>query len=309
MAKSNKNSEVHLLTRLSDLEKLALKKGRKKVAVAVAHDEHCLEAVCAVMKKGIIESILIGSEKKIKEIAASLKLNLKGATIVNEENEILAVKRAVKYVRDKEADILMKGNVASATFLKGVLDKEQGLRKSDVLCHLAFFEVPTYHKLIALTDAAMVIAPDLKTKIAMINNCVGFMNQLGYAKPKVAMLCAVEMVNEQMPATLEAALITKMNQRGQIKHCIIDGPLAYDNAVSAESAKHKGIVSEVAGDADLLVTPDIEAGNILYKCYGFSANAKLAAVILGATAPIVLTSRSDTEESKQSSIILAAAVN
>ena len=307
MAKTNGNTETPMLTKLSDLDKLALKKGKKKVAVAVAHDEHCLEAICAVMKKGIIDAILVGSETKIKEIAAKLHLDLMGSTIYNEENDVLAVKRAVKCVRDKEADILMKGNVATATFLKGVLDKEQGLRKSDVLSHLAFFEVPTYHKLIALTDAAMVIAPDLKTKIAIINNSVGFMNRLGYEKPKVALLCAVEMVNEQMPATMEAALITKMNQRGQIKNCIIDGPLAYDNAVSAESAKHKGIVSDVAGDADLLVVPDIEAGNILYKCYGFSANAKLAAVILGAAAPIVLTSRSDTEESKQASIIMAAA--
>lgn len=307
MAKSKEINENPILTKLSDFDKLALKKGKKKVAVAVAHDEHCLEAVCAVMKKGIIDAILIGSEKKIKEIAAKLHLNLKGSTIFNEENDILAVKRAVKFVRDKEADIVMKGNVATATFLKGVLDKEQGLRKSEVLSHLAFFEVPTYHKLIALTDAAMVIAPDLKTKIAIINNSVSFMNRLGYARPKVAMLCAVEMVNEQMPATMEAALITKMNQRGQIRNCIVDGPLAYDNAVSAVSAKHKGIVSDVAGDADLLVVPDIEAGNILYKCYGFSANAKLAAVILGAAAPIVLTSRSDTEESKQASIILAAA--
>ncbi len=307
MTQSNENKEKFMLTRLSDLDQLALKKGKKKVAVAVAHDEHCLEAICAVMKKGIIDAILVGSEAKIREIASKLKLDLMGSTIFNEENDVLAVKRAVKYVRDKEADILMKGNVATATFLRGVLDKEQGLRKSDVLSHLAFFEVPTYHKVIALTDAAMVIAPDLKTKIAIINSSVSFMNSIGYTKPKVAMLCAVEMVNEQMPATMDAALIAKMNQRGQIKNCIIDGPLAYDNAVSAESAKHKGIVSDVAGDADLLVVPDIEAGNMLYKCYGFSANAKLAAVILGAAAPIVLTSRSDTEESKQASIIMAAA--
>ena len=307
MTQSNENKEKFMLTRLSDLDQLALKKGKKKVAVAVAHDEHCLEAICAVMKKGIIDAILVGSEAKIREIASRLKLDLMGSTIFNEENDVLAVKRAVKYVRDKEADILMKGNVATATFLRGVLDKELGLRKSDVLSHLAFFEVPTYHKVIALTDAAMVIAPDLKTKIAIINSSVSFMNSIGYTKPKVAMLCAVEMVNEQMPATMDAALIAKMNQRGQIKNCIIDGPLAYDNAVSAESAKHKGIVSDVAGDADLLVVPDIEAGNVLYKCYGFSANAKLAAVILGAAAPIVLTSRSDTEESKQASIIMAAA--
>jgi phosphate butyryltransferase len=309
MAKSGNTEGPFVLKKLSDLDKLALKKGKKKVAVAVAHDEHCLEAVCAVMKKGIIDAILIGSEVRIKKIAETLKLNLKGAKIINEENDVQAVRLAVRLVRNKEADILMKGNVPSATFLKGVLDKEQGLRKSEVLCHFAMFEVPTYHKLIALSDAAMVIAPDMKTKIAILNNCVGFMNQLGYAKPKVAILGAVEMVNEQMPATLEAAMIAKMNQRGQIRNCIIDGPLAYDNAVSAESAKHKGIVSEVAGDADMLLAPDIEAGNILYKCYGFSANAKLAAVILGAAAPIVLTSRSDTEEAKQASIIMAAAVN
>jgi phosphate butyryltransferase len=203
----------------------------------------------------------------------------------------------------------MKGNVPTATFLRGVLDKEAGLRKSDVLSHFALFEIPTYHKLIGLTDAAMVIAPDLKTKIAIINNAVEFMNKLGVAKPKVALLCAVEMVNEQMPATMEAAIISKMNQRGQIKNCIIDGPLAYDNAVSIESARHKGIVSDVAGDADILVVPDIEAGNVLYKAFGFSANARLAAVVLGAAAPIVLTSRSDTEESKQASIIMAAASN
>ncbi|MGA2822944.1 MAG: bifunctional enoyl-CoA hydratase/phosphate acetyltransferase [Bacteroidales bacterium] len=297
------------LTKLSDFSELAKKSGKKKVAVAVAHDEHCLEAVCAVMKKRIIDAILVGNEKKIKEIAAKLNLDLTNATIFNEENDTLAVKRAVKFVRDKEADILMKGNVTSAIFLRGVLDKEQGLRKSEVLSHFSIFEVPTYHKLIGLTDAAMVIAPDLKTKVAIINNAVEFMNKLGYPRPKVAILCAVEMVNEQMPATLDAALIAKMNQRGQIKNCIIDGPLAYDNCVSSESAKHKGIVSDVAGDADLLVAADIEAGNALYKCWGFSANAQLAAVILGAAAPIILTSRSDTEESKQASIIMAAAVN
>ena len=297
------------LTKLADLYELAKSKGRKKVAVAVAQDEHSLEAVCSVVRSGLIDAILVGADRKIRELADKLKLDLTGLKIVNEEVDANAVKRAVSLVAGKEADILMKGNVPTALFLRGVLDKETGLRKSDVLSHFAFFEVPTYHKLIGLTDAAMVIAPDLKTKIAIVNNAVEFINRLGIAKPKVAMLCAVEMVNEQMPATLEAALIAKMNQRGQIRNCIVDGPLAYDNAVSIESARHKGIVSDVAGDADLLVVPDIEAGNILYKAYGFSANARLAAVVLGAAAPIVLTSRSDTEESKQASIVMAAAGN
>jgi phosphate butyryltransferase len=230
-------------------------------------------------------------------------------TIIHEERDSDAVKKAVRFVRNKEADILMKGNVATATFLRGVLDKEEGLRKGDVLSHFALFEVPTYHKLLGLSDAAMIPAPDFKTKVALINNAVEFMNKLGYEKPKVAVLAAVEMVNESMPATLDAALLSKMNQRGQIKNCIIDGPLAYDNAVSIESARHKGIKSDVAGDADLLIVPDIEAGNILYKAFGFSANATLAAVVLGAAAPIVLTSRSDTEEAKQASIVMAAAIN
>ena len=228
--------------------------------------------------------------------------------IINEETDVQAVKTAVKMVREKQADILMKGFVATATFLRGVLDKENGLRKGDVLSHFALFEIPTYHKLLGLSDAAMIPAPDFKTKVAIVNNAVEFMNKLGYTKPKVAVLAAVEMVNEAMIATTEAALLSKMNQRGQIRNCIIDGPLAYDNAVSAASAKHKGIISDVAGDADLLIAPDIEAGNMLYKSWGFSANAQLAAVVLGAAAPIVLTSRSDTEESKQASIVMAAAI-
>ncbi|MCX6252515.1 MAG: bifunctional enoyl-CoA hydratase/phosphate acetyltransferase [Bacteroidetes bacterium] len=297
------------LTKLSDLYELAKQSKKKKLVLAVAHDEHSLGAVCSVVKKNLIDAVLVGSEKQIREIASKLNLDISNLSIVNEENDSNAVRIAVKMVHDKQADILMKGNVPTAVLLRGVLDKENGLRKGDVLSHFALFEIPTYHKLLGLTDAAMLIAPDLKTKIALINNAVEFMNKLGLAKPKVALLCAVEMVNESMPATMEAAMISKMNQRGQIKNCIIDGPLAYDNAVSMESAKHKGIVSEVAGDADLLVVPDIEAGNVLYKAFGFSANAKLAACILGASAPIVLTSRSDTEQSKQDSIVMAAAVN
>ena len=296
------------LTKLTDLQGLAKNSGKKRLAVAVAQDEHCLEAVCAVDKMGLVEAILIGNEKKITDIAAKFNLDVSKMKMINEEIDAAAVRKAVTMVREKKADILMKGNVPTATFLRGVLDKENGLRKGDVLSHFALFEVPTYHKLLGLSDAAMIPAPDFKTKIAIINNAVEFMNKLGYVKPKVAVLAAVEMVNESMPATLEAALLSKMNQRGQIKNCIIDGPLAYDNAVSMESAKHKGIVSDVAGDADLLIVPDIEAGNILYKAYGFSANAKLEAVVLGAAAPIVLTSRSDTEESKQASIIMAAAI-
>lgn len=299
-----------VLTKLSDLEELAKRSAKKKkLVLAVAQDEHSLEAVTAVAKKGIVEAILVGSGSKIRAIADKHNLDISGMTIVEEADDQKAVKLAVKMVHDHEGDILMKGNVPTAVLLRGVLDKECGLRKSDVLSHFTLFELPTYHKLIGLTDAAMIIAPDLKTKVAIINNAVDFMNRLGIKNPKVAILGAVEMVNEAMPATLDAAIIAKMNQRKQIKNCIIDGPLAYDNAVSKESATHKGIVSDVAGDADLLIVPDIEAGNVLYKAFGFSCNATLAANVLGAAAPIVLTSRSDTEEAKQASIIMAAAAN
>jgi phosphate butyryltransferase len=209
-------------------------------------------------------------------------------------------------VSSKQADILMKGKVGTSTLLKCVLNKEWGLRTGHLLSHFALFEVDTYHKLFAVSDVAMNIAPNLQDKIAIVNNAIDCLHKLGIPMPKVAVLGAVEMVNENMEATLDAALLSKMNQRDQIKGCIIDGPLAFDNAVSLESAQHKGIRSEVAGDTDLLLMPDIEVGNVLYKSLVFFAKAKVASVILGALAPIVLTSRSDSEQAKYDSILLAA---
>ena len=220
-----------------------------------------------------------------------------------------AVELAVKMVHNKDAEILMKGKVGTSTLLKSVLNKEWGLRTGRLLSHFALFEVETYHKLLAVTDVAMNISPKLQEKIAIINNSVDCFHKLGITMPKVAVLGAVEMVNENMEATLDAALLSKMNQREQIKGCIIDGPLAFDNAVSIDSAKHKGIKSDVAGDTDLLLMPDLEVGNVLYKSLVFFANAKVASVILGAAAPIVLTSRSDSEQAKHDSILLASAAS
>ena len=300
-----------MLKKLSDLHEIVRKKQEtKRLVLAVANDEHSLEAVNAAVKKKYIEAILVGDAAGIRKIAEeSKKIDLNQFEIINEPDPSEAVAKAVKLVHYGEGDILMKGNVGTATLLKGVLNKEWGLRKNEVISHIALFEVQVYHhKLISLTDVAMNIAPDLNTKIAIINNSVEFLRKLGIQTPKVAVLGAVELVNESMPATLDAALLSKMADRGQIKDCIIDGPLAFDNAISAESAKHKGIVSNVAGDADLLLLPDIEAGNVLYKSFVFFAKAKVAAVVLGARAPIVLTSRSDSEESKLDSIVLAAAI-
>jgi phosphate butyryltransferase len=200
----------------------------------------------------------------------------------------------------------MKGKLGTSDMLKAVLNKEWGLRTGSLLSHFAYFEVETYHKLIAVTDVAMNIAPDLTDKIAILNNAVGVLNKLGIERPKVAVLGAVEKVNTDMNATLDAALLSKMNQRDQILNCIVDGPLAFDNAVSLESARHKEIKSEVAGETDLLLMPDIEVGNVLYKTLVFFAKAKVASMIVGASAPIVLTSRSDSEQAKFDSILLAA---
>jgi len=221
----------------------------------------------------------------------------------------MATQLAVKMINNHQGDILMKGKVGTSVLLKCVLNKEWGLRTGNLLSHFALFEVDTYHKVIAVTDVAMNIAPNLQEKIAIINNSVGCLNKLGYKIPKVAVLGAVEMVNENMEATLHAALLSKMYQRDQIKNCIIDGPLAFDNAVSLESARHKGIRSEVAGDTDLLLMPDIEVGNVLYKSLVFFAKARVAALILGARVPIVLTSRSDSEQAKFDSILLSAAAS
>ncbi len=297
-----------MLKKLSELREIVKTLPRKKLVVAAAQDEHSLEAVMAATKMKVIDPILVGDKIKIEDIAEEQKLDISKATIIDEPNLNQAIAKSVKLVHFGEAEILMKGNVGTASLLKGILNKEWGLKKNPVLSHIALFEVPAYHhKLIALTDVAMNIAPDLAAKVNILNNAIEFLNKLGIKQPKIAVLGAVELVNEMMPATLDAALLSKMADRDQIPNCLIDGPLAFDNAISAESAKHKGIRSNVAGDADLLLLPDIEAGNVLYKAFVFFANAKVAAVVLGASAPIVLTSRSDSEESKLDSIILAAA--
>ena len=298
-----------MLTKMSQLHDLVKKAQNKKLAVAVAQDDNVLEAVSKAHKENVVDPILVGDESKIKKIADDNKIDISKFKIIHEADIEKAAARAVKLVRDKEAEILMKGNLGTATLLKAVLNKEIGLRKGDMLSHLAIFELEKYHKILGLSDAGMNPTLDLNQKVAVINNSVDFLIKLGVEKPKVAILAAVETVSADMPATVDAAILAKMCNRKQIKNCIVDGPLAMDNAISMESVHHKGIVSDVAGDADLLITPDIEAGNILYKALGFLANSKAAALIIGATAPIVLTSRADSDETKLNSIVMAAAVN
>ncbi len=298
-----------VLKHLSELKELLVDKPTRRLVLAAAQDHNSLTSALQAAQDGFIEPILVGDKEAVQNLAVQYNLDLSGVRMIHEPDTEMAVEISVKMVRSNQADILMKGQVGTSSLLKAVLNKEWGLRSGALLSHFALFEVEAYHKLIAVTDVAMNIAPNLADKISIVNNSVECLNKLGIDMPKVAVLGAVEMVSENMQATLDAALLSKMNQRDQIKHCLIDGPLAFDNAISLESATHKGIRSEVAGDTDLLLMPDIEVGNVLYKSLVFFAHAGVAAVILGATAPIVLTSRSDSDQAKYFSILLAAAIS
>lgn len=276
------------------------------VAVAQAEDTEVMDAVSDALNRNLANFLLFGDEAKIKQMLGEKQLNsAKEWRIIHAGSEVEAAEMAVKAVSKKEANVLMKGNIPTNTLLKAVLNKDFGLRTGNILSHVAVFEIPGYDRYTIITDAAMNIAPDLEQKSQIIKNAVAMAHAIGIEKPKVAPIAAVEVVNPAMPATLDAAALTVMNQRGQITGCIIDGPLALDNAVSELAAEHKGIKSEVAGRADILLVPSIEVGNALYKSLIYFANAKVGAVISGAKAPIVLTSRADSAESKLYSLALA----
>lgn len=281
----------------------------RRIAVAAAEDKPVLEAVKAAMHEGIVIPILVGDEKQIREIAKEIDFSLDGIEIVNEMKPAVSCKKAVALIRDNKAEILMKGLVGTADLLRAVLNKEDGLRKGSTISHIAFFESPYYHKLFVVTDAAMNVAPEFKEKKAILENAVEAYHRLGIENPKVSIIAAVETINEKMEATVHAGMLAMMNKRGQIKGCLIDGPFAIDNAVSAEACHHKKIETEVGGDSDILVLPDIEAANVLYKALNFLGGAQSAAVIMGASVPIVLTSRADSEKTKLNSIALSAAMD
>ncbi|QWH62555.1 phosphate butyryltransferase [Bacillus mycoides] len=281
---------------------------KKTVAVAVAEDHEVIEAVAKAIKLQLAQFRLYGNQEKIIGMLQEHGLQTsEHIEVIAATSSAEAAELSVKSVSNGEADVLMKGNIPTANILKAVLNKEWGLRKGSVLSHVAAFEVPNYDRLIFVTDAAMNIAPDVTQKAAIIQNTVEVAQAIGIDLPKVAPIAAVEVVNPAMQATIDAAMLTQMNRRGQIKNCVVDGPLALDNAVSQIAAEHKGIVSDVAGKADILLVPTIEAGNVLYKSLVYFANAKVGAMIAGAKAPIVLTSRADSAETKVYSLALAVA--
>lgn len=279
---------------------------RQRLVVAAAQDKDVLEAVGDAVKWGIVSAILVGDEEKITGIAGEVGLDLGKCTLVPETDPIQAARKAVAMVASGQGDLVMKGKVGTADILRAVLDKEQGLRTGKLLSHVTALDIPGYDRLLFMTDGAMNIAPDLGQKVQIIQNAVDAALAVGLTQPKVAVLAAVELVNPDMPAALEAALLAKMADRRQIKGAVVDGPLALDNAVSLHSAEVKGIDSPVAGKADILVVPDIEAGNVLYKSIVYFAKARVGGVIAGAKAPVVLTSRSDSHQAKLDSIAFSA---
>lgn len=298
---------------IRDLTELLLKaKSRpvRRMAVAAAEDEHVLKALQGAMKEMIVIPILVGDKEKIEQIAEAIGFELDGVELIdNREGSAASARIAVAKVKNGEADILMKGFVSTSDLLKAVLDKEIGLRIDQLLSHVAFFESPYYHKILCVTDVAMNIAPDLEAKVQIIHNAVNVCHGIGIEKPKVAVAAAIETVNPKMEATVHAARLKEMSGEGLLEDCIVDGPFAIDIAVNREAALHKGVEGGVAGDCDVILAPDIEAGNMFYKALNFLGGASSAAVVMGASVPIVLTSRSDDERSKLLSIALAALIS
>ncbi|MCB0804415.1 MAG: bifunctional enoyl-CoA hydratase/phosphate acetyltransferase [Bacteroidales bacterium] len=297
-----------MITKLAELVEMAKSKRKRKIAVAAAGDYDVLEALKNADEHDIVEPVLVGEKAKIEKICAEIGYNIERYSIIDIEDKFQASLKASQLIREGKADLLMKGLVSTGQLLKAVLNKEYGLRKGDILSHVAIFESPYYHKLLGITDAAMNVAPNFEEKIALINNAVEVFHLLGEKNPKVAVVGAVETVNQRMESTMHAATLSMMNKRQQIRGCTIDGPLALDNAVSKKAAEVKNIQSEVAGNVDIVVAPDINGANFLYKSLNFLGGASTAAVIMGAKVPIVLTSRADSEKTKFLSISLAAAI-
>ncbi len=282
-----------------ELLKLAKEKGPKRVSVIAAHDEVIIEALKVAHKEGIVEPILIGDEEKIKKIAGDIDWE-----IIHEPSEKEAALKGVSLVSSGKSDMVLKGKLPTSVFLKAVLDKEVGLRTGRLLSHIVVLEIEKYHKLLFITDGGMNIRSGLKEKIDITNNAIELCHKLGIEKPKVGLLAAIEVLNPDMPETEDASVIAKMAQRGQIKGAIVDGPLAMDLMVDKDSCKKKGVESPVCGDVDIIVVPEIVTGNGIAKGLLYLANTKAAGIVMGAASPVVMLSRSDSEETKLYSLAL-----
>ena len=297
-----------MITNFDQMFEQLRSKPKKRLVAAWGVDDHTISAVYMAVEAGIVEGILVGDEEMIKKVCADNNYDITKLTVVNNNNELKSISQAVDMVNAGEADILMKGLCSTDKYMRGILNKEKGLLPPKaVLSHVCVVQNPGYHKLLVISDIAVIPAPDLKQKQAMIGYVANTARALGVEKPKVAMITATEQMLPGMPACVEAAMLAKMSDRGQLAGCVVDGPLALDVALCKEAAEIKKLKSEVAGDADCCVFPSIEAANVFYKFAGhFCPGVKMAAMVAGAKAPCVLSSRADSTETKLNSIALAA---
>lgn len=291
-----------------ELKTILGKSQKKTLVLAAAHDTHALEAVFKAKEEDLIDYILVGKKENIKKIAFNLDHSLAEEALIDEPDNAVSAKKAVDLIKNGYGQILMKGKLTSAELLKAVVHKENGIRAAKVLSHIAIVESPNYHKLMAITDSGMLIAPDLEQKRELIKNAFSLFRNMGYEKPKAAVLAAIESVNPKMQETMDAAALKEMGQNGEFGDCIMEGPISFDLAMSKEAAQIKDFQSEVIENADILVMPGIAAGNILLKSMIYMGGAIMAGCILGARVPIVLTSRAASFEEKYNSIVLCGAM-
>lgn len=286
---------------------LAKCKSLEPIPTAVAHpcELSALTGAMEAAELGLIKPILVGPTKKIDAVAKSAKIDLTNIVIVDSLHSHDSAAKAVALIKEGKAELLMKGSLHTDELMSAIVSREGGLRTSRRISHVFIMDVPTYHKVLIITDGAINIAPSLEDKVDICQNAIDLAVSLGRDLPKVAILAAVETVNSKMQATIDAAALCKMAERGQITGGLLDGPLAFDNAISADAAKTKGITSNVAGDPDILLAPDLEAGNMLAKQLSFLANADSAGVVLGAKVPVILTSRADSVRSRIASCAVA----
>ncbi len=296
------------IKKISDIHELLKNNPKKKrLVVAYANDSHSIEAVYLAVKAGLVEGILIGDSKVIEQVCKQEGYDISSFTVVHETVDVLCAKAAVAMVREGKADVIMKGLISTDKYMRAILDKEQGLvAANSVLSHVTVFEIALYHKLLTVSDVAVIPNPDLSQKAAMIKYVTAMAKALGIERPKIALVAPTEQILPKVQSTVDAAILSKMGERGQIADAIIDGPMALDVAVDKEAAGIKKVCSEVAGDADCLIFPNLDAGNVFYKTNTKLCGSKQGAVMVGAKVPSVLSSRGDSVETKLNSIALAA---
>lgn len=292
------------ITSFKQLREVAKKRGPKKVSVAVAQEKVVLQAIKKAEDLGLIDAILVGNQDEITKLGEEFGWKIPASKIVNELDYYLSIRRAAEMVRDKEASMIMKGKATSADMYRVLLDKEMGMRTGRLLSQVLVFKVPGFDRLMFMSDASMFIAPDLKQKAEICRNAIDVAHALGIKTPKVAALSALELVNPDIPSTVDAANLTLMNRRNQIKGAIIDGPIAMDAAVAAWAAEEKGFESPIAGCTDIFICPNIESANIGYRCIIYFAKAESGGIVVGAKAPIIVVSRAEPIETKINSICL-----